>query len=53
MDIDSIAPGLDFVRVLEEQVDKCDVFPRKAVESSQNLRHRIEACEKGRIAPCL
>ena len=26
MDVDSIAPGLDFVRVLEDQVDKCDVF---------------------------
>ena len=26
MDIDSIEPGLDFVRVLEEQVDKCDVL---------------------------
>ena len=26
MDVDSIAPGLDFVRVLEEEVDKCDVF---------------------------
>jgi TIR domain len=26
MDIDSIAPGLDFVRVLEDEVDKCDVF---------------------------
>jgi hypothetical protein len=26
MDVDSIDPGLDFVRVLEEQVDKCDVF---------------------------
>ena len=25
MDVDSIEPGLDFVRVLEEQVDKCDV----------------------------
>ena len=26
MDVDSIAPGLDFVSVLEDQVDKCDVF---------------------------
>ena len=26
MDVDSIAPGLDFVRVLEEQVSKCDVL---------------------------
>jgi hypothetical protein len=26
MDVDSIAPGLDFVRVLEEQVAKCDVL---------------------------
>src|SRR5262245_12135265 len=26
MDVDSIAPGLDFVRVLEEQVDQCDVL---------------------------
>lgn len=26
MDVDSIAPGLDFVRVLEEQVGKCDVL---------------------------
>jgi len=26
MDVDSIAPGLDFVRVLEEQVGKCDVI---------------------------
>jgi hypothetical protein len=26
MDVDSIAPGQDFVRVLEEQVAKCDVF---------------------------
>jgi len=26
MDLDNIAPGLDFVRVLEEQVDKCDVL---------------------------
>jgi formylglycine-generating enzyme required for sulfatase activity len=26
MDVDSIAPGLDFVRVLEEQVANCDVL---------------------------
>lgn len=26
MDVDSIGPGLDFVRVLEDQVEKCDVF---------------------------
>ena len=26
LDVDSIAPGLDFVRVLEEQVSKCDVL---------------------------
>jgi TIR domain-containing protein len=26
MDVDSIAPGLDFVRVLEEHVGKCDIF---------------------------
>jgi hypothetical protein len=26
MDIDSIEPGLDFVRVLEDQVDRCDIF---------------------------
>ena len=26
MDVDSIAPGLDFVHVLEEQVAKCDVL---------------------------
>jgi hypothetical protein len=26
MDIDSIEPGLDFVRVLEDQVDQCDIF---------------------------
>ncbi len=26
MDVDNIAPGLDFVRVLEEQVTKCDVI---------------------------
>jgi hypothetical protein len=26
MDVDSIAPGLDFVRVLEEQVAACDIF---------------------------
>jgi hypothetical protein len=26
MDVDSIAPGLDFVRVLEEQVGQCDVM---------------------------
>src|SRR6516225_716572 len=26
MDVDSIAPGLDFVRVLEEQVGQCDVL---------------------------
>jgi len=26
MDVDSIAPGLDFVRVLEDQVDQCDLF---------------------------
>ena len=26
MDVDSIAPGLDFVRVLEEQVAQCDVL---------------------------
>ena len=25
MDVDSVAPGLDFVRVLEEQVSQCDV----------------------------
>src|SRR5215831_14080713 len=26
MDVDNIAPGLDFVRVLEDQVAKCDVL---------------------------
>src|SRR5216684_684258 len=26
MDVDNIAPGLDFVRVLHEQVAKCDVL---------------------------
>ncbi len=26
MDVDSITPGFDFVQVLEDQVDKCDVF---------------------------
>src|SRR5881296_2422892 len=26
MDVDSIAPGLDFVRVLEEQVGQCDAL---------------------------
>ena len=26
MDVDSIAPGLDFVRVMEEQVENCDVL---------------------------
>ena len=26
MDVDSIEPGLDFVRVLDEQVDKCDLL---------------------------
>src|SRR5262245_44188763 len=26
MDIDSIEPGLDFVRVLEDKVDGCDIF---------------------------
>jgi hypothetical protein len=26
MDVDSIAPGLDFVRVLEEHVGNCDIF---------------------------
>ena len=26
IDIDNIEPGLDFVRVLEDQVDRCDVL---------------------------
>ena len=26
MDIDNIAPGLDFLRVIEEQVDQCDAL---------------------------
>jgi hypothetical protein len=26
MDVDSIAPGLDFIRVLEEQVGQCDAL---------------------------
>ena len=41
MDIDSIEPGLDFVRVLEEKVDKCDVF--LAVIGPRWLNSRDEA----------
>ena len=43
MDVDSIAPGLDFVRVLEDQVDKCDLF--LAVIGPRWLDARNEAGE--------
>jgi hypothetical protein len=45
MDVDSIAPGLDFLRVLEEQVGQCDALlavigPRwlDAVDDRSNRR---------------
>jgi hypothetical protein len=50
MDVDSIAPGLDFVRVLEEQVGQCDallaVIGKKTTRpkgkpSSARVRERI------------
>src|SRR5262245_8561621 len=47
MDVDSIAPGLDFVRVLEEQVGQCDVLlamigPRWLAAVDQQGSRRID-----------
>jgi hypothetical protein len=44
MDVDSIAPGLDFVRVLEEHVGRCDIF--LAVIGPNWLAARDEAGNK-------
>jgi hypothetical protein len=47
MDVDSIPLGLDFVRVLEEEVDKCDVVlaiigPRWLETSSDDGKPRLD-----------
>jgi hypothetical protein len=47
MDVDSIAPGLDFVRVLEEQVAQCDVMlsvigPRWLGATDQHGNRRLD-----------
>jgi len=46
-DVDSIAPGLDFVRVLEEQVARCDVLlamigPRWLTAVDEHGRRRLD-----------
>jgi hypothetical protein len=46
MDVDSIAPGLDFVRVLEEQVAQCDlvlaVIGKGWIEARDAIGRRLE-----------
>jgi hypothetical protein len=38
MDVDNIAPGLDFVQVLNEQVARCDVLIADRQELARNRR---------------
>ena len=42
MDVDSIAPGLDFVRVLEEHLGQCDIVLTVIGEGWLDARPRLD-----------